>query len=319
MHHSSAPAKVILSGEHSVVYGYPCLVAAVDLRSEASVEIIPEGIIDVISDKLGRQSFNLAATNTEEMSPIASVAASAIEMAGHRGGLRIKISSQIPMGSGLGSSASVLVSVASACSNALGLRMSSEEIAAIASKGEEKVHFRPSGVDVNIALRGGAILYRKGRLPDSVKYPEEIKLILGYSGIPRKTGDMVKGVADFAESHRDRFEICLRSLGDITTRMSQALAENDMIEVGSMMLLNHVVLCLLGVSSEPLDKLVSSTLSSSALGAKLTGAGGGGCIVAISTSGYEGEVEQKIKQAGGTPFVVGISKEGVRSWTDRQQ
>jgi len=317
VHHSSAPGKVILSGEHSVVYGYPCLVAAVGLRSEASVEAIPEGVIEVTSDKLGRQSFRLTEIGGEGqgLSPIAYVAASALKRAGREGGLRIRVSSQIPIGSGLGSSASVLVSVASACSNALGLRIGPDEIAAMASEGEEKVHLRPSGVDVNVALHGGTILYRKGGPLERVKYPEGIGLILGHTGSTRKTGDMVKRVADLAESSRDLFDICLRSLGDITARMSQALTESDMVEVGRMMLLNHTVLCLLGVSSEALNRLVISAIKSNALGAKLTGAGGGGCIVAIAPPGEEGEVAEKIGQSGGTPFIVKISGEGVRSWT----
>jgi len=315
VYHSSAPGKVILSGEHSVVYGYPCLVAAVDLRSEASVEAIPEDVIDVTSDKLGRQRFRPTETRGEGLSPIASVAAFALRKAGREGGLRITVSSQIPMGSGLGSSASILVAVASACSNALDLRIDSGEIAVMASEGEKKVHLMPSGVDVNVALHGGAIIYRKGSLPERVKYPEGIGLILGHTGSPRKTGDMVKRVADFAESSRDLFEICLRSLGDITARMSQALAESDMVEVGRMMLLNHTVLCLLGVSSEALNRLVISAITSNALGAKLTGAGGGGCVVAIAPPGKEREVAEKMGEAGSTPFIVSISKEGVRSWT----
>jgi len=315
VYRSSAPGKVILSGEHSVVYGYPCLVAAVDLRSEASVEAIPEDVIDVTSDRLGRQRFRPTEAGGGGLSPIASVAALALRKAGRGGGLRIKVSSQIPMGSGLGSSASVLVAVASACSNALGLRIGSDEIAAMASEGERRVHFMPSGVDVNIALHGGAIIYRRGMPPERAIYPEGIGLILGDTGSPRRTGDMVKRVADLAESSPDLFKICLRSLGDITARMGQALAGSDMVEVGRMMLLNHAVLCLLGVSSEALNRLVSSAIASNALGAKLTGAGGGGCVVAIAPPGKEREVAEKMGEAGSTPFIVSISREGVRNWT----
>lgn len=318
VHYSSAPGKVILSGEHSVVYGYPCLVAAVDLRSEASVEAIPEDVIDVTSDKLGRRRFRPTDIRGEGvgLSPIASVAASAIGKAGRKGGLKITVSSQIPIASGLGSSASVLVAVASACSNALDLRVGSDEIAAMASEGEREVHLRPSGVDVNVALHGGVILYRKGVPLERVKCPEGLGLILGHTGSPRKTGDMVKRVADLAESSRDLHEICLRSLGDITARMGQALARSDMVEVGRMMLLNHAVLCLLGVSSEALNRLVVSAIASNALGAKLTGAGGGGCVVAIAPPSKEREVAEKMGRAGGTPFIARVSEEGVRSWTD---
>jgi len=317
VYHSSAPGKVILSGEHSVVYGYPCLVAAVDLRSEASVEVIPDDVIDVTSDKLGRRKFRPKEIRGEGLglSPIASVAASALRKAGREGGLRITISSQIPMASGLGSSASVFVAVASACSNALGLRIGSDEIASIASEGEKEVHLMPSGVDVNVALNGGVILYRKGGPLERVKCPEGFGLILGQTGSLRRTGDMVKRVADLAESSPDLLEICLRSLGDITVRMSQALAGSDMIEVGRMMLLNHAVLCLLGVSSEDLNKLVISAITSNALGAKLTGAGGGGCVVAIAPPHKEREVAGGMGRVGGTPFIVRISEEGVRSWT----
>jgi len=289
----------------------------VDLRSEATVEAIPEDIIDVTSDKLGRQKFRPTGIRREGLglSPIASVAASALRKAGCKGGLRITVSSQIPIASGLGSSASVLVAVASACSNALGLRAGSDEIASMAGEGEKEVHLRPSGVDVNVALHGGVVLYRKGGPLERVKCPEGFGLILGHTGSPRKTGDMVKRVADLAESSRDLFEIGLRSLGDITARMSQALAGSDMAEVGRMMLLNHAVLCLLGVSSEALNRLVISAITSNALGAKLTGAGGGGCVVAIAPPGKEREVAEGMGRAGGTAFIARISEEGARSWT----
>lgn len=319
MYHSSAPGKVILSGEHSVVYGHPCLVTAISLRSLASVEVIPEGIIEIISDKLGSQIFNTVEGPSDEgqgLAPIASVARSALEGADAKNGLRIRIESEIPLGAGLGSSASVLVAVASACSNALSLKLTPGDIAELASVGERRAHLKPSGVDVNIALRGGAILFRRGGPLERAEYPKGMKLVLGSSGSPRRTADMVKRVADLAESSRDLFSLSMRAISGITTRMSAALAESDMASVGSLMLLNHLALSLLGVSSESLDKLVNSAISGNALGAKLTGAGGGGCIVAITPPGDEQDVSQWIEGAGGVPFVVSVSAEGMRSWSD---
>ncbi|MGQ9514074.1 MAG: mevalonate kinase [Thermoproteota archaeon] len=317
MYCSSAPGKVILSGEHAVVYGNPCLVAAIDLRSEASVEVTNEEMIEIISDKLGRQTFNLEPEISGSelgLFPIAAVAGSVLKKAGRRRGLRIRVSSQIPFGSGLGSSASVLVAVASACSNAFELDLNLEEIAMLAGEGERKIHFKPSGVDVNVALNGGVMIFRRGRSIERVNYPDGMRLVIGFSGLSRKTGEMVKKVAELAESSKDRFEICLMALKDITMRMSKALASSDLLELGRMMLLNHMLLCLLGVSSETLDKLVNSAISSNAFGAKLTGAGGGGSIVAICSSKDEDSVAQKIKESGGIPLIVSISRDGVRNW-----
>jgi len=313
---SSAPGKVILSGEHAVVYGNPCLVAAIDLRSEASAEVVQGEKIEVISDRLGRQVFDLEPrpSNLElGLFPIASVAGSVLKRAGKRKGLKISVSSQIPPGSGLGSSASVFVAVASACSNALELGLGLEDVAELAAEGERRVHFNPSGVDVEVAINGGVMTFRKGHPIERVNFPEGMKLVIGFSGISRKTGDMVKRVAELAESSKDRFDLCLRALSEVTARMRTALASSDLVELGRMMLLNHAVLCLMGVSTDTLDRLVNSAISSHAFGAKLTGAGGGGSIVAVCSPGDEGGVAQKIRESGGIPFVVSISREGVRS------
>ncbi|MBO3802825.1 MAG: mevalonate kinase [Candidatus Brockarchaeota archaeon] len=308
---------MILSGEHAVVYGNPCLVAAISLRSEARAEVAQEEKIEVVSDVLGRQVFGLEpepGSPEKGLFPIASVAGSVLGKAGRGRGLKVWVSSQIPPGSGLGSSASVLVAVASACSKALGLDLGLDEIAKLAGEGEKKVHYNPSGVDVEIAVRGGAMVYEKGRPIERVAYPEGMKLVIGFSGVSRRTGDMVRRVAEFAESSKDRFEICLKSIGEVTSRMRASLASSDLAELGRMMTLNHALLCLLGVSTETLDGLVNSAISSRALGAKLTGAGGGGSIVAVCPPGEEGEVARKISESGGVPFVVNVSSEGVRSW-----
>lgn len=316
-YYASAPGKVILAGEHAVVYGYPALVAALNLRSTACVETVESREIEVISDRWGRALFPLEGSREEhELFPVALVARKLLSESRAALGLRIMLSSEIPAGAGLGSSASTFVATASALCAALGLEPDLGGIREAAMEGERRVHWNPSGVDVEVALNGGVLLYRRGQAPERALLSSPLRLVLGFSGVPKRTGDMVKVVAEFSKQSPEIFSVCMESIAGIATRLAHSLPRGDLEESGWLMNVNHLLLTILGLSTAQLDGMVAACLSSGALGAKLTGGGGGGCIVCLSRPGEEERVSEAIRGRGGEPLVAEVSLEGVKTWRE---
>jgi len=321
-----APAKIILTGEHFVVMGKPAIAMAVDLYSRVEISKREDSAIHIKSTSLkasgtfqsGRyvpDTGPVKASNA--LQPVQMIASHLTEQAGLKDqGLDIEIDSSIPLAAGLGSSASVAVSVIAALSRLLGLRTSREEIRELAYIPERIVHGKPSGIDQTTATHGGVIAFSLDKGFEAINARRDIPIVIGNTGITRSTGEQVAKVRSISQERPSEFNIVATHAGEISTKARQAIEKGKLRRLGELMNDNHDLLKWLSLSNRKLEELISAARSSGALGAKLTGAGGGGCMIALVEPGVEREVAEAITKSGGEPFTVKTDREGVKAWLE---
>lgn len=319
---ASAPAKVILFGEHFVVYNKPAVVLAVErrayvtakIRSDEKIIIKSKGmnISGVFSRNGSYQPIEGGCEAESKLKPVYIIAKRILFNASRNVGLEIIIDSSIPIAAGLGSSAAVAVASAAATGRLLGLPLSRENIFKIALEAEKLIHGKPSGVDPAISTYGGILTYCRSTGINRLNVDTNLPLIIGDTGVKRITGEMVSHVSRLRERYPSLVDKIMEIGGELALLGIKALKDGDLETLGELMNLNHGLLCALGVSSREIEKLIHAARNSGALGAKLTGAGGGGCIIALSRHMHLKSVVNAIRSAGGDPYVTKIALDGVR-------
>jgi len=306
-----APAKVIISGEHSVVYGHPALVAAVNIYSKVSVDAVDEiGAHEIYSEKYGvAKMIGGAFSGPSQLKPFARIITVFRDSEGFKGRLKVRISSDIPPASGMGSSASLSVALANALLKLVYEKPPDEKVFNLAMEGERVAHVNPSGVDVAAALWGGLILFVKDKGVERLEAGQGV-FLLADSGLERSTKDMISKVASLKEKEPDLFNIIMASVSSVTTRISRLL-QSDIAEAGRLMTLNHLLLSLMGVSNSRLDSLVWTSISAGAYGAKLTGGGGGGCVLALVDENTLNTVEETLRNLNAPTMILRTVEKGV--------
>ena len=302
---SSAPGKVYLFGEHAVVYGEPAVPCAIERRATVEVTERSDGRLRVDAGDLTLDGFTVEYGG--EDAPKVDVPSSLVEaatgyvdgavtqaraaVAEHQGddatepseaGFDVGIESAIPLGAGLGSSAAVVVAGIDAATRELGVKLEPEELAERAYRVEHDVQEgQASRADTFCSTMGGAVRV-EGDDCRRLDAPE-LPFVIGYDGGAGDTGELVSGVRALREKYGFAADT-VSAIGDLVRRGEGALAEGDPVELGQLMDVNHGLLSALGVSARSLDAMVWAAREAGALGAKLTGAGGGGCIVAFDES-----------------------------------
>jgi len=319
---ASAPAKVILFGEHFVVYGEPAIVLAIDKRAYAKVEHRNDKRLYLRSENLNLKAyFENGIFKIEEGSmkeaklrfePVKLAVEKVLERHGEKVGLNIEINSTVPIAAGLGSSAAVVAAVTAAVGALLNVKMSREDIFRITYEAERIVHGTPSGIDPAISTFGGTLMFQMdtGFKPLDVKM--DIPLVIGNTGVERSTRIQVEKVRDMRQKYPQVVEHVMTAARQIVLRALQAIKENDLETLGELMNMNHGLLYGIGVSDESLEWLINAARKAGALGAKLTGAGGGGCMIALAKNERIQQVLEAIQRAGGTPFIARKTDEGVK-------
>ncbi len=319
---ASAPAKIILFGEHFVVHDRPAAVIAIDRRAYVTAKPRADNKIIIRSKDL--DASGAFAANGEyqpikggfetetKFKPIYSVAKNIMVLSSEAAGIELEIDSFIPVAAGLGSSAAVAVASAAAISSLLEVNLSRDEIFRIAFEAEKIIHGNPSGVDPAISTYGGLLIYRRSegirRLDVDVDFP----LIVGNTRIERVTGKLVSHVVELKRRYPSVVERIMDAGAAITLLGVEALKNGDLETLGDLMNINHSLLCSLGVSNEAIERLVHAARRAGALGAKLTGAGGGGCIIALPAPNMNHRIAEAIRHAGGDAFTTSRAVEGVR-------
>jgi mevalonate kinase len=292
---SSAPGKVYLFGEHAVVYGEPAVPCAIERRASVTVEARDDDRLRVHAKDLSIDGFTVEYSNETNATPDVNVSESlvragvgyidaAIEQARDAAdtpdtGFDITVESDIPLGAGLGSSAAVTVAAIDAATRELGVTLPTDEIANRAYQAELAVQDgEASRADTFCCATGGAVRV-EGDDCRAIEAPD-LPIVVGFDGGAGDTGKLVAGVRELREEYDFAAET-VESIGDIVRQGEQVLADGDLPELGKLMNFNHGLLEALGVSSRSLDNMVWAARDAGALGAKLTGAGGGGCIVAL--------------------------------------
>jgi mevalonate kinase len=292
--------KIILLGEHAVVYGYPALAAALD----RGVTIAPVATPAGGPLRLELRVWNVAVAADDDHPVARSLAAVADALGAGRPPLSLIGDAQIPPGAGLGSSAALAVAVARAVLTHLQRPVELAALTRAAGASEALVHGRPSGVDVALAIAGGVGVFRRstGLVPLTGVPP--LRVLVGPSGAPRSTAAMIDRVAEATGGRTD--DARLRELGALTDTATAALRAGDRAALGAAMNRAHGLLADLGVSTPALDALCDAARAAGASGAKLTGAGGGGAVIAVAPPGREPAILAAWKQAGVDGFVATV-------------
>jgi mevalonate kinase len=292
--------KIILLGEHAVVYGYPALAAALD----RGVTIAPVPTPAGGPLRLDLRAWDVRITAGDDHPVARSLAAIADALDAGRPTLSLIGDAQIPPGAGLGSSAALAVAVARALLTYSKQPIDTATLTRAAGASEALVHGQPSGVDVALAIAGGTGVFRRSTGLARLTGVPPLRVLVGSSGAPRSTAAMIERVALATGGKVD--DARLRELGALTDAATQALLAGDLTALGAAMNRAQIVLADLGVSTEQLDDLCDQARAAGAYGAKLTGAGGGGAVIAIAPRGCEAAVLAAWKQAGVEGFVATV-------------
>jgi len=305
---AEAPAKAILTGEHFVVHGAWALASAIPRRVRVEV---------TKSDRLSVESDRFSGPEAPGLRPIAHVIAEMAKKFSFDTRLHVSVSSEIPEGAGLGSSASTMVAATAAVARLNRLSLHPSDIIRFSMVGEREIHGNPSGIDSSVCTLGGVMLFRPGSPPRRLSLGGKRCLIVAFSGKKRSTKRQIRRVADVKEMFPSMFEGLTEAASEVSLMASRRLLEGDLKGLGRLLSFNHAVLSTVGVSNQALDSLVDLALSLGAYGAKLTGAGGGGSIVAVAGGGKEKSIVSGLRARGFEAFRAEIPVNGVKSWVER--
>lgn len=295
----SAPGKIYIFGEHAVVYGETAIACAVDLRTRVRVEL-NDSII--IQSKIGRTGIDF-----EKHPYITSVIEKMRENTPIKG-VFLEIDSEIPLGSGLGSSAAVTIASIGALNKMFGCGLSLEEIAQLGHEIELQVQGVASPTDTYVSTFGGVVTIperRKLRIPDC-------GIVIGDTGIFSSTKELVANVRKLYEGYPELIKPLMASIGKISRVGEPLVLAGDYPSIGRLMNINQGLLDALGVNIIELSSLIYSSRRAGAFGAKITGAGGGGCMFALAPPDKCEQVGEAISKEGGKVTITKPTKQGLK-------
>ena len=293
---TSAPAKIILFGEHFVVYNKPAILASVTKRIKVGAHLNNSKTINIKSD-LGIEAsykesdFNIIKGANDSQTILYPLYESARSVLSERHqilGLDILVNSEFPYGLGLGSSAASCVATVAAV-DSLFHKPDKQYVCDKAIKSERLIHNNSSGADCYISTFGGLMYYIKNTGFNKISCRKDLSLIIGNTGIRHSTGALVSSVKKFKDENSSLFNNLSRRAENICQDAFTAITKGDERKLGKLMRENHTLLQQIGVSNDKIDDLVNACVENGALGAKLTGAGGGGIMIALVPQ------EQKLK------------------------
>jgi mevalonate kinase len=313
----SAPGKLMLLGEHAVVYNHPCLVTAVDQRMRATVETL-----DVLEFQLeaedvkvtgykkplselglgdipkGAKFVEIALKNINEKYPLKT-------------GLKITTTSEFSSQFGFGSSSASTVCTVKAISEIMNLNLSEKEIFDLSYKTVLDIQGKGSGFDVAAAVYGGTLYFvTGGKLIEPLNI-KSLPLIVGYSGVKADTVTLMNQVKASFANRQDRLNEIYNSIEVLVNDAKDAALKMKWNKLGDLMNKNQKYLKELGVSIDKLDNMIGTAIKAGAYGAKLSGAGGGDCMIALSSKDKRQAVIDDINSVGKV-IDVKTNAEGVR-------
>jgi mevalonate kinase len=319
---ATAPGKIILFGEHSVVYKGPAILLAVDRRATVTASRRDDKRIYIDSEDLGFSGYFVdseytAVTGKEwrgrNMMALAVAARKVMAHLGVDAGVNLKVRSMIPIAVGLGSSAAVCVATTAAVGELFDGNLTKEKISELSFEGEKVIHGNPSGADNSIATYGGIMRYERGEGLKRLQLENTLQFVIGNTRRKRSTRNMVEGVRELKDKNPEVVGPIIYTMAGLSQTGLDALLRGDKQKLGDLMNINHGLLSAIGVSTIELDDLVYAARQEGALGAKLTGAGGGGCMIALAEDENLSRIEKSIRASRGQSMRVNVTDEGVKT------
>jgi mevalonate kinase len=283
--YADAPSKLILLGEHAAVYGERALASPLSEPKARAIVREEDGLARVDLPDLGVRFEAGQGGLPPEALPFARIldAAAAFHPAVELRGWRLSVRSSIPVGCGLGSGASVSTASFRAIFRFFRVPHGPEEVSRLVYEIEKLHHGTPSGIDNTVISQGAPILFRKGEAPRLIAEPGSPPwLAVGFTGGRRRTAEVVSDIARARAADPDRYGAIFREMGEISGRGAEAYEKGLWPELGRLMDRNQGLLEDIGVSSPSLGGLIGAARRAGALGAKLSGAGRGGCMAALA-------------------------------------
>jgi mevalonate kinase len=335
----SAPGKLMLMGEHAVVYGHPCLVTAVGQRMKMELSKIdeledrnieggnenskysitinaPDVKVDNYSKSLGQlgvgdipkgaRFIEIAVNNFRKKYPFEE-------------SLTFTTSSEFSSEFGFGSSSASTVCTVFGLSKILDIPLSNKELFDIAYQTVLDIQRKGSGFDIAAAIYGGTLYFETGGTSIEPLDLPPLPLIVGYSGVKGDTVKLLSHVSELRTSQPEKVERLFSSITQLVHQGKEALLSGDFRKLGTLFTFNQDYLRNLGVSIEQLDAMVDAAILGGAFGAKLSGAGGGDCMIALSDPIKRDTITQEITNVGGQVIEVETGVEGVRVEGDDMQ
>ena len=304
---ASAPGKIILFGEHAVVYGRPAVAVPVtQVQARASITLAKSPSPDNVLIKAPGIGLNATLAELPAGHPLKAAiqrTAAALNIS-YLPACTIRITSTIPVAAGLGSGAAVTVAIARALSAALGSPLDDEQVCALAYEVEKIHHGTPSGIDNTVIAYARPIYFIKGKPIQQLTVGRPFTIVIGDTGIASPTAKAVGDVRQAWGADKDHLEAMFVSIGAIADSARQVIEQGAVELLGPLMDANHGLLRKLGVSCPELDALVLAARKAGAWGAKLSGGGRGGNMIALVSKAQATKVAAALQAAGAVRTLV---------------
>jgi mevalonate kinase len=313
----SAPGKLLLFGEHAVVHGQPCIVTAVDRRIKLVACFNGLNSLVVNAPQLGVKNYQCqfnqlcSLAMPKQVSFIESAVARFIEQYQLKKGLVITTSSQFSHTHGFGSSSAVTVATIKALSLLYNKNLADKQVFDLSYQAVLDIQKVGSGFDLAAALWGRTLYFKKGAVVVKKLLLDSLPFIVCYSGVKADTPTLVKGVGQLKKNQPDKTNKIFDQIGNLVLKAEKYLLAKNWPKLGKVMNNNQALLKELGVSTPLLEKLIKTSLQAGALGAKLSGAGGGDNIIVLCLRDKKKTVQQALTKAGGQIMKVKLNAKGV--------
>jgi mevalonate kinase len=296
-----APGKIILFGEHAVVYGQPAIAIPV-AKVKATAHVFPDfesrtGEIHIQAGDIDMDTFLSELDPQHPLAAAVNLTLAELQLE-HFPAFQVQISSSIPISAGMGSGAAISAAVIRGVSAFLGRPLPDSTVSALTYEVEKIHHGNPSGIDNNVIAYNKPVYYRRGQALQFLQIEKETHWVIGDTGEKTPTLDTV---SDLGKRHADNpryYDEIFQKIGGIAQGARRALIEADIKTLGQMLNENQVLLTKLNLSCASLDRLIQAALNAGAEGAKLSGGGRGGNMIALISPSEMDSVEKALYNAG---------------------
>jgi len=302
--------KVILLGEHAVVYNSHAIAAPIQLAMQAKVWDSTDGIHLLIPRWSVEENIQKGANHKYSIYKSLDMILEELKLA--HSSMKIEVFPNVPRAMGLGGSAALAVAIIRALDEHFNLELSEDDVYHLSYESEKFAHGNPSGIDNTLATYGKFMLFQRGDPPKTkeIRVPEPLPIVIGLTGVESLTAKMVANVREGWKNNRSQYERIFQQIDDLTLEAYDAIEEYQLEKLGELMNINQGLLNALQVSSREIEELIEIARRNGALGAKLTGGGGGGAILALcSNTEQANKVAFAIRKSGYEALVTKIGSE----------